>query len=779
MKKAISLILAAIMLISVLSVTAMAANGPNPAKNELDNYSASIFFYNTEEDGGDFAIFNDNEVHNNAIEGATYDLETNTLTLVDFNHPNLSLSLNDMGDDFKLNIIGECVIYGISSTTETYGGSLTVTGTGVLTVNPERQDEVAVNIFAEGADSTLHIDNTVGVKFLSCFEAVMFQGTAHPDKDTVFTQGEDTVVVEGGKPVFTENETVDGAYVENGDGEKAGYRAHQANDPDYIQGVFCVNIYEDEEGKEVYHVERYKLDEKMGIWVKDKDFEDVDLNKDDFDSQYIIETQPSNTPKEVEYTDETGEKKTGYLMKQEGDGGVGYFVIDIDFNEDPSDDIHRAKPVELNDDGTYSLVMTWGGYEVNASNYRDSGLEYVYGDEYVDFYEQEILTDEFDLYVDKDGNKYVIIYNDNYEETIYRIDEDNKIEIDGKEYYILMAWQGVTRENLELVTKEVESDYYDYEYTEEDYIYTPSQEETGETETAEATEETADATEEPTEDSTGGEIVPPTTEGQIETAETQENETEPQPIQTDPIVTAETAAPTAETTVAPTTEAPKPTKATDPTVNEIKPGTPEKSVDKFVTKLKTEKDAKGTTFGLLCARQKKATKKSVTVKWNKLKNAKSYIVYGAKCGTKKGEIPPYKKIKTVKGNSYTKKGLKKGTYFKFIIVALDKNKKVIASSKTVHIATKGGKVGNDKTVKVNKTKVTLKVKKTFKIKGKEIAQSKKLKVKRHRKLRYESSNTKVAKVSGKGKITAKKKGTAYIYVYAQNGLYKKVKVTVK
>ena len=45
--------------------------------------------------------------------------------------------------------------------------------------------------------------------------------------------------------------------------------------------------------------------------------------------------------------------------------------------------------------------------------------------------------------------------------------------------------------------------------------------------------------------------------------------------------------------------------------------------------------------------------------------------------------------------------------------------------------------------------------------------------------RYASSNTKVAKVDKNGKITAVGKGTCYIYVYAANGLAKKVKVTVK
>ena len=45
-------------------------------------------------------------------------------------------------------------------------------------------------------------------------------------------------------------------------------------------------------------------------------------------------------------------------------------------------------------------------------------------------------------------------------------------------------------------------------------------------------------------------------------------------------------------------------------------------------------------------------------------------------------------------------------------------------------------------------------------------------------LRYMTSNKKVATVNSSGKITAKGKGTCYIYVYAHNGVSKKVKVTV-
>ena len=52
-------------------------------------------------------------------------------------------------------------------------------------------------------------------------------------------------------------------------------------------------------------------------------------------------------------------------------------------------------------------------------------------------------------------------------------------------------------------------------------------------------------------------------------------------------------------------------------------------------------------------------------------------------------------------------------------------------------------------------------------------------IKRHRGIVFESSDPKIASVGKKGVVKGLKKGTCYIYVYAQNGVYKKIKVTVK
>ena len=219
------------------------------------------------------------------------------------------------------------------------------------------------------------------------------------------------------------------------------------------------------------------------------------------------------------------------------------------------------------------------------------------------------------------------------------------------------------------------------------------------------------------------------------------------------------------------------------------------AADKAITGMTSDKDPAGSVFAPLMARSVKQTKTSVTLTWTKAKGATKYVIYGNACG-KKNKMT---KLATVTGKSkkFTKiagKKVKKGTYYKFIVVAIDKNNCVVGTSKVVHAASKGGKSGNLKSVtvkaKVNSKGKKLKSYKTLKStvikKGKTVKvkttvkpASKKVKVKKHRVVSYESSNKKIATVTSKGKIKGVKKGTCYIYVYGQNGVYKKIKIKVK
>lgn len=202
--------------------------------------------------------------------------------------------------------------------------------------------------------------------------------------------------------------------------------------------------------------------------------------------------------------------------------------------------------------------------------------------------------------------------------------------------------------------------------------------------------------------------------------------------------------------------------------------------DSSINSFESEGDVAGSSFAKIQAKGT-SSKKSVKLKWNKVKGADGYLIYGTKCGKKN----KYKLLKTINKGSkktYTQKKRKKATFYKYIVRAYNEvegQKISIAVSKTIHVVTDGGKYGDAKSVKVKKKKVTIKKGKTFQIKASEVRKSKTKKIRRHRKINYESDNTKVATVTKKGKIKAKAKGTCIIYVYAQNGVYRKVKVTVK
>ena len=206
------------------------------------------------------------------------------------------------------------------------------------------------------------------------------------------------------------------------------------------------------------------------------------------------------------------------------------------------------------------------------------------------------------------------------------------------------------------------------------------------------------------------------------------------------------------------------------------------AAEAFLIAYSSENDPAGTVFGLLQAKMSKVTKSSIKISWKKAPGAASYAVYGNLCGKKNKYVAQTTITKTsLAVKKVNGKKVKKGTYYKFIVVALDKNGKVVSTSKTVHAATAGGKVGNDKkvTTKAKKNKVALKKGKTFKLKGKAVAASKKLKVKKHRGIAYESDNAAVATVTKAGVVKGVKKGTANVYAYAQDGACAKIKVTVK
>lgn len=111
----------------------------------------------------DTVVFSTNE--KNTVDGASYDQASNTLTLTNYDHPDVALYTNMMGDDFKLNLVGSNKLQNLGIWHGGWGGSLTICGSGSLTVNENRKNPDGIELFAEGGKSLLTVsgDSTVTV----------------------------------------------------------------------------------------------------------------------------------------------------------------------------------------------------------------------------------------------------------------------------------------------------------------------------------------------------------------------------------------------------------------------------------------------------------------------------------------------------------------------------------------------------------------------------------------------------------------------------------------
>ena len=175
----IAFLLMLTVLFGVRTTKVLAGNGPS------DEYSF-ITFYNpeAEDSSANKSIYEPKTVNNDALEGATYDKSTNTLTLNNLK-TDLSLAVNEMGEDFKINLVGEneipyMIIYGYG-----YGGNVEFTGNGSLTVNKDNKSEIGIVIAAEGTVGKLVVDDTVALKVYGSENAILVGYSSESDNSKV------------------------------------------------------------------------------------------------------------------------------------------------------------------------------------------------------------------------------------------------------------------------------------------------------------------------------------------------------------------------------------------------------------------------------------------------------------------------------------------------------------------------------------------------------------------------------------------------------------------
>jgi hypothetical protein len=274
-KKPISIILSLLILLSVFTVLPFTANAKDTEKSKTGGMFPTITLTN---ESDNVTILNWEGVSDELPNGVAYDKSTTTLTLDNFNMlGTYGLETTFMGEDFKLEVKGECSLDSISMS----GGCLSIIGDGNLTVGGNVKQAVYFEPFGdEYYPSALNIDENVSVKFSGTSSAVVFsKSSAEPDK----------VMTAGGKKVEglkADNEYQDGEtkkiYTANLEKDSGLYNlATVASDPD---GTYCECGYYDEDLEESFcKVIKCTYDENLDAYIIDDSFEPKLIDYDEFD----------------------------------------------------------------------------------------------------------------------------------------------------------------------------------------------------------------------------------------------------------------------------------------------------------------------------------------------------------------------------------------------------------------------------------------------------------------------------------------------------------------
>lgn len=172
--------LAGAVVLAVSSAVLYAAPPVKAANGPCDTGDWAYAYINVRTGEDSTTIFSSKET--NSIDGMSYDRQTNTLTLNNYKNKSAGIATNMMGDDFKINLIGDNEIGGIGSYGDAWGGSINICGNGSLVINADRAGDYGVAFFAEGTDSVLSVADTCNVTIYSGSKAVVYTSDNLTDK---------------------------------------------------------------------------------------------------------------------------------------------------------------------------------------------------------------------------------------------------------------------------------------------------------------------------------------------------------------------------------------------------------------------------------------------------------------------------------------------------------------------------------------------------------------------------------------------------------------------
>ena len=286
MKKIISTALIAGLLASSLALTASAANnGPKDTDPNgqyfmsgirlIETDGTGMFRYEYDEETGYEKIVGETKIYGEEgtknMKGVSYDKATNTLTLNNINKPDNALMLTAMGDDFKINVVGDCTLGDVTSYASSWGGSITFTGSGKLTLNKDKIFDFGIYIAAYGTACNVKFDKGVKLDISGKRDVAYVTYTKADNPNKVFEfNGEASTTATVKQCYETENERNIGYYVDQTNTpDWLGSKAVCKTDPD---GMYIMGDSEttDSEGnkKKGHWINKLVYSKALGLYVK-------------------------------------------------------------------------------------------------------------------------------------------------------------------------------------------------------------------------------------------------------------------------------------------------------------------------------------------------------------------------------------------------------------------------------------------------------------------------------------------------------------------------------
>ena len=341
-KKIMALCFALLMSFVMLGSSVEAANGPN----EQDWSSAYIVI----DDGSanPKQLYNANKsVTISTVKNISYDKKTNTLTLNGYQEAEKKIVANEMGDDFKVKVVGNNQIQGIAVWGYSYGGSLTLEGNGSLEINKNRVQGEPIFLMAEEANAQFKVKQGVTLKVYrdNKFPSSIVVSYSAAAKDGIVFEGNDTLNQKVQKTSQKEAKQMTAAVY-----ELADFIPCTTKD-DSVKGIYGDLRQAGSSDDEPYY-NIYKIQEVFPeIWLASMQDENGNYF---WSSNFTINT---SAQKIKAYTTSVTSYSLMMLNKKTSSGTVSDYVAYFDYDQQKNEEVCSIYKIRKKDNKNYAIPV--------------------------------------------------------------------------------------------------------------------------------------------------------------------------------------------------------------------------------------------------------------------------------------------------------------------------------------------------------------------------------------------------------------------------------------